>query len=263
VLREGPPAPGGSVVYYESTPQFANDDAIIVEEFGEIPTTTGEFGKPMVVRTVKRALGLVISEEMRRRDDVGAVDTQMRQIRNSMVRTWENVFLNALMGNASVPTLAATAAWSSGSSKIRLDLAQAMYLITNADSDSSNNTGQNKFGFEPDTLIISRKTEADFLASDDVAKVFLGGNIADENIQYRGKLPRQFFGLDVRRSWRLPANKAVVLQRKVVGGISNERPLTVKPLREKPDNETWQQDVLRQSAIFIDQPKAACIITGV
>lgn len=263
VLRSGPRADGGAVLYYESTPLYANEDPSVVAEFGEIPTTTGSLGTPKAVYTVKRALGIEISQEMRDRDDIGAVDMQMTQLRNSMRRAWEDVFLNALLNNAGVHTIGATAAWNSGSSKIRLDLSQAEYLVENSDVETTDNTGTNKFEFEPDTLLISRKTKADFLASDDIAKVFLGGDIASSNLQYTGKMPKRFFGLDVIASRRLPANIAVVLQRKVVGGISDERKLTVKPLREQPDNETWRSDVVRRSAVFIDQPKAACIITGV
>ena len=264
ILRPGPKADGGAVMYWESTPQFTDDDVADVKEFGEIPALVGELGIPRSVQTVKKAGGILISREMRDRDDVGAVDTQMTQLRNTMIRAWENAFLSALLGNANIHSLAATAAWGSGTSKIRYDLAQASYLVSNSDADSTDNSGENKFMFDPDTLIISRKTEADFLASDDVAKVFLGGNIADQNLQYKGKFPNQFFGLDVIRSWRLPANQAIVLQRKVVGGISDERPLTVTPLREKDDDtETWRSNVIRRSAVFIDQPKAACLITGV
>lgn len=263
LLREGPPAPGGSVLYHESTPLFADDDAAIVAEFGEIPATVGELGRPMVVRTVKRALALLISEEMRLRDDVGAVDKQMVQIRNTVVRAWERVFLNAILTNASVHTLGATAAWSSGVSKIRYDLAQARFLVENSDADSNDNTGTNKFMFNPDTLVISTKTASDFLSSDDVAKVFLGGDIASENLQYTGKMPRRFFGLDVVKSWQLPANTAIVLERKTIGGISDERPLTVGRLIEQPKDETWWMKILRQSAVFIDQPKAACVLTGI
>lgn len=264
LLRPGPAATGGSVIYEESTPLFANEDAATVAEFGEIPAIVGERGIPRAVATTKKALGLVVSREMKDRDDVGAIDMQMLQIRNTMRRTWENVFLAAVLTNANVHTIAATAAWSGGTSKIRYDLAQAMYVVENSDTDSTDNTGDNKLQYEPDTLVISRKTKADFLSSDDVAKVFLGGDIASENLQYTGKLPRRFFGLDVVTSWRLPVNTALVLQRKVIGGISDERALEVTPLREQPDNtESWRSNVIRRSAVFIDQPKALCLITGV
>ena len=263
ILRQGPKADGGAVQYWESTPQFTDEDVAVVEEFGQIPAVVGEMGIPRTVQTVKRAGGIIISREMRDRDDVGAVDLQMTQLRNTMVRAWENAFLSALLGNANIHTLAATAGWGSGTSKIRYDLSQAKYLVSNSDAETGDNTGENKFMFEPDTLIISRKTEADFTSSDDIQKVFLG-NIANESLQYKGAMPGTFFGLDVIRSWRIPPNQAIVLQRKVVGGISDERPLEVSPLTLQADNtETWRSNVVRRSAVFIDQPKAACLITGV
>lgn len=263
ILREGPKADGGSVLYYDSTPLYAAEASAIVEEFGEIPATVGQLGTPKMVQTVKRALALLISQEMRDRDDVGAVDTQIKQIRNTMVRDHENAFLTALLSNANLNTLAATAAWSSVSSKIRYDIAQAEFLVSNADADSNNGTGTNKFGFVPDTLIISNKTKTDFLSSDDIAKVFLGGDIASENLQYTGKMPKRFFGLDVISSWQIPSNKAVVLQRKIIGGVSDERPLFTSPWHENPKDETFWMKIGRRSAVFIDQPRAACVITGV
>lgn len=263
LLRPGPNADGGAIQYWESTPLYADDDAAIVKEFAEIPRTIGEFGIPHVTHTVKAALALIFSEEMRTRDDVGAVDLQMTQIRNTLRRYWDRVFMQAILNNASVHTEAATAAWSSGSSKIRYDLAQAMYLITNSDSDSTDNSGQNKFEYEPDTLVINNKTAADFLASDDVAKVFINSPLADQNLQYTGKMTNKFFGLDVLQSWQVPAGYAIVLQRKVIGGISDERPFTVGGLFQDQKTETWQMNVSRMSAVFIDQPKAACIISGV
>lgn len=264
LLRSGPRADGGAVLYNESTPLYADENSAIVEEYGEIPATTGQLGQPKMARTVKRALALLVSQEMRDRDDVGAVDLQQTQIRNTIVRDHENTFLSAVLNNAGINTLAATAAWSSGTSKIRYDLAQAMYKISNSDADSTNGTGTNKFQFEPDTLVISRKSEADFLSSDDIAKVFISSPLANENLQYTGKMPRQFFGLDVIRTWQMPSNQALVLQRKVIGGVSDERPLQVGPgWVEDPKRETFWMKVLRRSAVFIDQPKAACLITGV
>src|SRR6185312_3724617 len=56
VLRGAQDAPGGSVLYFESTPLFSADDPAIMDEFGEIPTSNGSLGTPKVVRVVRRAL---------------------------------------------------------------------------------------------------------------------------------------------------------------------------------------------------------------
>lgn len=264
LLRTGPRAFGGVVLYEESTPLFAGGgDAPVVAEYGTIPAARGRFGQPMAVRTVKRALAVEYSEEMRISDNVGAVDTQLTQVKNTFIRTWENAFLSAILNNPRVNTLAATDYWNVTTSKIRTDLAEAMLIVQESDSDTVDGTGEDKFDFEPDTLVVSNRTGTDFIESDDVNKLFLGSPAVRESLQYTGKMPKQFFGLDVVKSRRLPPQVAIVLQRKVIGGISDRRPLGVGPTERDGRREVYFQNIVRDSAIFIDQPKAACIITGI
>lgn len=268
LLRQADDAPSGAVVFFQSTPLFSNDDPTILDEFGEIPLTTGSLGTPLVARTVRRAFGLRVSLQMIRRNNVDLVNTQITQIRNTMVRAWEDAFFSALVANASVGVLTTDTAWGASGSHIRKDVNAAKYLIKNAAADAA---GKQKFGFVPDTLVISTETEMDFLDSAEVSQPYVG-NIADESLLYTGKLPNKFLGLDVLVSWRLTAyapSAALVLQRKVVGGISDERPLEATPMYplggggNGGPTETWRSDVTRQSAIFIDQPLAACFIAGV
>lgn len=269
VLRGASDAPSGSVLFHESTPLFAQDDPAILDEFGEIPTTNGSLGTPLVARVVRRALGLRVSKTMIDRNDVDAVNVQITQIRNTMVRAWEDALFSAIVANASVQSITVGTAWSAASgTHIRGDLNAAKYLIKNAAADTA---GKQKFGYVADTLVISTETEQDFLDSDEVNNVYLG-NIADQSIRYKGVLPKQFNGLDVLVSWRLSAyfpDGALVMQRKVFGGVSNERPLQATPLYGEGNGpnggptESWRTDVTRASAIFLDQPKAVVLIHGV
>lgn len=268
VLRNAADAPSGSVLYFESTPLFAAGEPEILDEFGEIPTTNGSIGTPLVARVVRRALGLRVSKTMVDRNNVDAVNIQITQIRNTMVRAWEDAFFSALVANTSVQVMTTNQGWSQTDSHIRQDVNTAKFLIKNAAADTA---GLQKFGYEPDTLIISTATEVDFLNSDEVSKPYIG-NIADENLLYTGKLPNKFLGLDVVTSWRLSAyfpSGAIVCQRKVIGGISDERPLQATPMYGEgggPNGgptESWRTDITRASAIFFDQPKAAVLIVGV
>lgn len=268
VLRNAQDAPAGSVLYFQSTPLFSQNDPAILDEFGEIPTTNGSLGTPMVARVVRRALGLRVSKTMIDRNNVDAVNVQITQIRNTMVRAWEDAFFSAVISNASVQVIQTNTAWGASGSHIRQDVNTAKYQIKNAAADTA---GKQKYGFEADTLIISAQSEMDFLNSDEVSKPYIG-NIADENLQYTGKLPNKFLGLDVLTSWRLSAyfpSGAIVCQRKTLGGISDERPLQATPMYGEgggPNGgptESWRTDVTRASAIFLDQPKAVCLIAGV
>lgn len=269
VLRKASDAPSGSVLFYESTPLFAQDDPAILDEFAEIPTTNGSLGTPKVARVVRRALGLRVSKTMMDRNDIDAVNVQVTQIRNTMVRAWEDALFSAIVANGSVQSITTDVAWGAGTgTHIRGDINAAKYLLKQAAADDD---AKQKFGYVADTLVITTETEQDFLDSDEVNNVYLG-NTASEGIRYKGALPNKFNGLDVLVSWRLSAyfpGGAMVLQRKVFGGISDERPLQATPLYGEGNGpnggptESFRTDVTRASAIFLDQPKAVVLINGV
>jgi hypothetical protein len=268
VLRTGDSIPSGALIYFESTPLFANDNPKIMDEFGEIPTTYGSVGLPKVARSVRRALGLRISKQMVDRNNVDAVNIQITQVKNTMVRAWEDALFSAFVANGMVQIIATDTAWGLSTSHIRRDINAARYLIKNAAADTA---GLQKFGYIADTLIISTATEEDFLNSTEVSTPYVG-NIASENLLYVGTLPNKFLTLDVMVSWRLSIyapSCAVVLQRKVCGGISDERPLSSTPMYGEGNGpnggptESWRTDTTRASAIFVDQPQSVCFIAGV
>lgn len=264
VLRKLPPTQSGSYVYEESTPLFADDTAMpIIEEFGEFPVITGQVGERKVAFTVKRGAGVVVSEEMRRRNEMDRLNTQITQARNTMVRTWETTFLSAVFNHPDVLTRAATTAWAT-STTLRKDLALGAKQIKDA---APIGLADNYFGFKADTLIIGHTTETDLLVSDDFAKTTSAqGPLAAQNPQYTGTLSTNFFGFTImvsREMDRLFPGKALLLQRRVIGGIGDERPLWTTPLKRDDDRETYRTNMGRQSAVVIDQPKAACVITGV
>lgn len=268
VLRNAADAPSGSVLYFESTPLFAADSPTILDEFGEIPTTNGSLGTPKVSRVVRRAFGLRVSKTMVDRNNVDMVNTQIKQIRNSMILAWEDAFFSAIVANASVQVVSTDKSWQATDSHIRQDVNTAKFLVATAAADAG---GKQRFGYRADTLVISDATEFDFLNSNEVSTPYVG-NIADENLKYTGKLPNKFLGLDVLTSWRMSAyfpSGAIVCQRKLFGGISDERPLQATPMYGEgggPNGgptESWRTDTTRASAIFFDQPKAVVLIAGV
>lgn len=264
VLRRLPPTQSGAYVYEESTPLFAEGDAPVVGEFGEIPLISGRTGARRVAVTVKRALGLQISIEMKNRNDVDKVNTQVTQIRNTFVRTWETAFVNSLLLHPDKHSMAAGAAWDSVGAAIREDLIEGTNLIENSSLGGAAN--EDFFGFSPNTLVIGRNVRDALMLSDDFNKAYVD-NKADESVLYTGKLPGRFFNVDAflvsREMDRLAPKSALLLERKTVGGIGDERPLRSTPMYEDPNRETWRSNTVRQSAIVIDQPKAACLITNV
>ena len=264
ILRRLPPTQSGTYLFDESTPLFAEGDAPVVGEFGEIPLISGRVGARRVAVTVKRALGLQISIEMRNRNDVDKVNTQITQIKNTFVRTWETAFVNALLQHPDIHRMSAGAAWDSVGSAIREDLIEGTNLIENSSLDGAAN--EDFFGFSPNTMVIGRNVRDALMLSDDFNKAYVD-NKADESILYTGKLPGRFFNVDAfmvsREMDRLSPKGALLLERKTVGGIGDERRLQSTPMYEDKNRETWRSNTVRQSAVVIDQPKAACLIENV
>jgi hypothetical protein len=276
LLRSGPPIPGGSLIFSQSDPLYADDGPLDVAEFGEIPLTTTQVGTPMVAKSVKKAMGFRISQESIDRNNFDKVQQDMVKLKNSFARSYESVFLTALL--ASLPSLNALNSTSSGTAgngwmdptagatKIYDDLSHAVYNIKNADSDSSDGTGQNKFEFSPDTIVLNDVIAARLLLNPDITKVLQVGNVASTQPLITGDATETFlkaFNLKLITSWRLDPNKAILLESKTVGGISDERPMGATPLYEHRPTETWRTDVTRISAVFIDQPKAGLVIQGI
>lgn len=264
VLRRLQPTQSGAYVFEESTPLFAEGDAPVVGEFGEIPVISGREGARRVAVTVKRALGVQVSIEMRNRNNVDRVNTQVKQVKNTFIRTWETAFLNALLNHPDINSMAAGAAWDSATPNIREDLVEGTALIENASLDDA--PAEDFFGFSPNTLVIGRNVRDALMLSDDFNKAYVD-NKADESVLYTGKLPGRFFNVDSimvsREMDRLAPKSALLLERGTVGGIGDERPLQSTPLYEIKPKETWRSDTVRQSAVVIDQPKAACLLTDV
>jgi hypothetical protein len=109
-------------------------------------------------------MAIMVSDEMRRRQSVDPVTRQLLQVKNTMVYSWNTAFYSAVVANASIQTLAVANTWASAGATIRADLAQACYLVENANIVSPAGVTQ-WLGFEADTLIINHGTKNTFLQS--------------------------------------------------------------------------------------------------
>lgn len=260
VLRNAGAATSGAVRYSESTPLYADDYPEIRAEFAEVPVVPTSIGIPRVVFTHERAMAIMVSDEMRRRQAVDPVTRQLQQVKNTMVYSWNTAFYAAVVANASIQTLAVSNTWASASATIRADIAQAMYLIENANIVSPSGVTQ-WLGFEADTLIINHATKNTLLQSSTFAAPYIG-DIASENLQYTGTLPQQIMGLDVLVSRQVPAGNAIVMQRGRAGFYADEVPFIAGPLYRDEPRKTWRSDTQRAAAIGLDQPLAICLLSG-
>jgi hypothetical protein len=263
LLRPVPSTPSGAIVFSESTPLFASDDATDVAEGGEIPLGVGQDGLPRVAHTTKTGLGIEITREMRDRNRTDLVNLRLDQVRNTLVRNWERKLFAAFSGLTPAVTINAANPWAS-STTIRNDIGGAVKGITTAVTPNSDpNNNQDYIGFVPDTLVIPFASQYDIMLNTSFTSLYLGGDIAERNPQYTFQLERNVMNLQVLMSRFLPAGTAYVLQSKVCGGWSDERPLGVTPLYPDQPREVWRADVVRRTGIFIDQPLSVAKIVGI
>jgi hypothetical protein len=202
-----------------------------------------------------------VSDEMRRRQATDPVARQLQQVKNTMVYSWNTAFYSAVVANTSIQTLAVTNTWSSASATIRADIAQAMFLVENANIVSPSGVTQ-WLGFEADTMIINHGTKNTLLQSSTFAAPYVG-DIASENLLYTGTLPQKIMGLDVMVSRQVPAGNAIIMQRNRCGFFADELPFVAGPLYRDEPRKTWRSDTQRASAIGLDQPLAIVLLSGV
>src|SRR5215469_10638149 len=257
VLRNGGNTASGAVRYAESTPLYADDYPEIRPEFGEVPIVPTSLGVPRVVFSHERAMAIMVSDEMRRRQVVDPVARQLTQVKNTMTYSWNSAFFSAVVANASIQTLAVANTWASAAATIRADIVQACYLVENASVVSPLGVTQ-WLGFEADTLLVNHGTKNTLLQSNTFAAPYVG-DIASENLLYTGTLPQKILTLDVMVSRQIPAGNAIVMQRNRCGFIADELPFIAGPLYRDEPRKTFRSDTQRASAIGLDQPLSICL----
>lgn len=260
VLRNAGAATSGAVRYAESTPLYADDFPEIRPEFGEVPVVPTSLGIPRVVFAHERAMAIMVSDEMRRRQTMDPVTRQLQQVKNTMVYSWNTAFYSAVVANASIQTLAVANTWASAAATIRADIAQAMFLVENANIVAPSGVTQ-WLGFEADTLIINHATKNTLLQSSTFAAPYVG-DIASENLQYTGTLPQKIMGLDTLVSRQVPTGNGIIMQRNRCGFYADELPFQAGPLYRDEPRKTFRSDTQRASAIGLDQPLAIVLLSG-
>jgi hypothetical protein len=263
VLRRGDPVPSGVAQFYASTPLFADSGSSIRAEFAEYRIIQTSEGIPQVAVAIDRGLSIMISDEMRSRNQMDRVNTQITQVKNTLVRDWDTAFITSLLANSSVQTQTITTGWAT-SSTIRADILNMVKKVNNATTGSQ---AQNFLMFNADTLIITENTKFNIMTNTSftAGTGIYQGNLASENVQYTGLMPQKLLNLDVlvvKSGGPLPDNQVIVLERETVGFISDEEALQATPLYRDQPRRTNRSDVNRKSLMGIDQPKAACVGTG-
>lgn len=252
-----------TIAFEEGSSLFLDDEVQEMLEFEEIPVAGYQRGLPRVAIATRKGLGVRISEDMKRENNVAAVNRQVTALVNTMIRA-RFLAMRQLVMNPAIPTIAASAAWDTASGKPRRDLAAAAEVVASAGDDTVDTTEN----YEADTTVMPGGITPILLDNDDFLKVY-GGNLASENIAYTGKLPRDVMGMLGLKARFWPTDRVLVCQRKTLGFYTDPRPLEVTPLYPEGNGpnggptESHRVDATMKRGMGIDQPLAACWITGV
>jgi hypothetical protein len=268
LLRDGPTADGGAVVYGETVSLYASHDAEIVAEYAEIPGVETPVRTEVTRATTKRGVHLKFSKEMETRNDVGRVQDEMRMVRDTLVNTRDKVFFTAVLNHPLAQTFPCTNTAVAGgwlgtgtSVGIRKDIARAMYLISSVPATGAQLS--ETLNYRADTLIVHPATTSAFIDNNEVNSIFAGSPLASESLRYTGVMPKKFMSLDVMTSFRCPVDLAIVCQRNIMGFISKEWPLSGTPMRYDEDTQTYRSNFSYRDLVAVDNPKAVCFITNI
>lgn len=265
LLRDAGGNSNGLVSYSESTPLYLGADVELVAEFAEIPVGVGQIGLPRIAVGTKKGLGVRVSREMRDENKLDDVNRQLTQLVNTFIRAEERA-LRALLANPAVPTIAASAAWTGPTGKPRHDIANAMEVIGSATPNDT--ADDDSLGFLADTVAMPSSIAPVLQDNPDFLSVYKD-SLAPDSIAYTGRMPRDVLGLAALTSRSWPSDRVLVLERGTVGFYSDTRVLESTGLYGEgggPNGgptESWRSDTTRKRVLGVDQPKAACWITGV
>lgn len=256
LLQEGYDASTGQVAYTRSESIYMASDPEEIPEFGEYPVVPPTDLQRLTEIARKYGLMTPLSEEAVKHSIFPEVEKALVKLKNTIIRYLDGVFLGRLRDDAGILTRAATGAWAYNTATIGLDIEFSRADIRNVNE-----------GYEADTLVINTAKLPALSANTTIGTAY-NGNMADQNPIFTGQVG-SLWGLDIMHTPNLvnadgtPATYALLLQRKMAGGIAEEEPLAAKTLPFNEWNDTVWLKGRRKAATFLTDPKAINKITGI
>lgn len=247
LLQGRPGVSGGALLFEQSETIFADRIPEAIEPGAEYPLSTISTGVGILAAVTKWGLDTIVTDEAIMRMGFNPVDRALTKLVNSIVKQVDTVAMTAIR-TAAVTTAAAAGTWDTSTTLVR-EITSAVATIRALNQ-----------GYDPDTLVVS-DARGGFLTGNDKLLGLLPRESRDTPI-FSGYLTR-ILNLDVLVTPNLPvATEAWILDRKVLGGMAEEIPLTSKSIREDT-LDRWRLRAKRVVVPFIQEPGAIVRITGV
>ncbi len=249
IFAAGPNADAGAVIYDQITGLylFLDRDVQSIAPGAEFPILNGSRPNPLVALTQKWGGEVMVTDEAERRDSWDLLRREMTRLTNTIIRKVDSVAVAALNA-APIRTMASGTGWGNPvTADIITDLAQAIQAVNGPD-----------FGYVVDTVLLNPTQVASLLQSQEIRNA-LPRERTDVPIA-TGSIGR-LMGLDFVQSNRVSAGTVYVLQRKQIGSISDEVPLSAKVIRDDRA-ETSYIHAGRLMVPYVTDPLACIKITG-
>ncbi len=248
IFSSGPAAEGGAVIYDQVTTSdlYLDRDVQEIEPGGEFPLLDKADVGPLVAIARKYGGEVMLYWEDIRRDRRGKLAKQMVRLRNTIVKKADTISMAALRA-APITQQVASGAWATPGTDIIADIVTASGSVDALD-----------LGYATDTILVSPSGAQNLLKDKDIRDAL--PRERDDSLIRTGNIGR-ILGHDIVSTNRVVAGEVFVLQRKVVGGVSDEVPLYARPIEDDRRERTFIHGA-RVPAVYITDPKAAVRITG-
>jgi len=249
IFGPGPRVDGGAVQYDQvgANDLYLERDVEPIRPGAEYPILTDTAPIPKVAAVTKWGGRVFVTDENRDRNRYDVLNRELTKLANTIIRKVDAVAIAALDA-APILTLAG-APWTAAAAETVVGhLVDARALVDDAD-----------MGYAVDALLVNPASEAALLKKKEFRDALQASS--PTAILRDGTLGR-VMSLDVFKSNRVPVGSAYVLQRRVVGGISDEAPLATKTYREEGADKTWLQGA-RRLVPYVTDPLAVVRITGI
>lgn len=249
LLTQGPRATGGAVIYDQVTAGdfFLARDVEKIAPGAEYPILTDTAPTPLTAAVDKWGGQVFITDEQRDRNAIDVFVRETRKLANTIVRKVDTVALAALAAAPVNPVSGTDWTAATGAAMIA-NLIDAAAAINDPD-----------MGYVADLVILNPVQFNELLKNKDFRDAMTNGV---EGSILRDGIIGQFLGMDFARSNRVTAGTGYIAAGGMVGGISDEQPLTTEVYRMPGSDRTYIKSNRRMVA-WITDPKAASIITGI
>lgn len=239
----------GAVIYAESEVENrypSRGDVTEVQPGSAFPMVDLLEGADKVALSTTFGAGYIVTDQAKARNALNVIAKGNMKVRNALLR--QDAARCLTLFEDKVPNVASVGAWTT--SKIwKTDLLKAKAQIAAL-----------KLGYNPNTVLISPKTETDLLLLDDLQNWAPKEN-PNLNPLYNPSLSG-LLGFNWIVNEFVDDDQAIILETGVTGANIVEKPFSVEVIREG----TLKRDVViadKWSVPIIDEPGSALVITGI